>query len=302
MSGPGGMVMFFSGKTIEEALSKAEAETGQKREDFVYEVSRGSKKGFFKSADINIEIKRFKEHGKIGYNNGQFIYIKGDIPPVIIPSDNVEITVNGRQIKTTTQICENDNIQFKLIEKTADRKIDLEVSSSGLEAYLHIQYIPSKKFLIPEYGPVSELHFQPILDGEDYPPKFTSKEIQEKIQEFNIKFGIRYDILSKAVEGGRYLIASGRPPEEPVDDKIKYFFTMETEHRPVEVNGKVDYFNNGEVEYVKAGSLLASKQSGNDGKIGYDVFGKQVLPGKRNKLRLIKGPGCDFNDTRDGII
>ncbi|WP_443110818.1 flagellar assembly protein A [Caloramator sp. mosi_1] len=50
----------------------------------------------------------------------------------------------------------------------------------------------------------------------------------------------------------------------------------------LEIENKIDYYNEiKEVEFVEAGKVLAIVHSGQDGIVGFDVFGKTILPRKR---------------------
>jgi uncharacterized protein (DUF342 family) len=67
--------------------------------------------------------------------------------------------------------------------------------------------------------------------------------------------------------------------------------------KPVEVNGKVDYYSIGNIETAEKGSVLAIREVGSDGKAGRDIFGRVINPIKRKILKLGKGPGCDLLDN-----
>lgn len=293
--------MVFNGKTLEDALASAEKATGKSRNELIYKVEE-KKSGLFKLSSFEVEITGFKKHGTLAIKNGKVVYNEGDIPPAIIPGDNLIIKVNGEIISKKTRIYKTDVIDIEVMDTQSEKSINLEVLENGMEAYLTTLYLPERKYEIVDCDFKEEIKVEARMIAENFPDPYSKGEVENIINENKIKFGVKWENINSILKGGRYQIARGQEPQEPVDDSIEFFFETKDEKKPVEIDGKVDYYNINKIESVEKGKLLALRREGKDGKHGYNVYSRIIAPRNRNKYKLKKGPGCQVLDNGNRVV
>jgi uncharacterized protein len=284
--------MKYTGKTLEEALASAEKDTGRSRKEFIYEVHE-EKAGFFKGKHFVVEINGFKQEGKVEIKEGTVIYHKGETTPSIAPGENVIIKVNGSIISKATYINEDDLVEIEVKTNTAERKLNLDITPDKLSAYIVTEYISQKRYRVINMEPQNSLVVEAEIIEEEYPPRYQKKDIEDILHQNNVRYGIKWENLESVLSGGKTKIAEGKAVEEPVQDKIKYFFDISDEKKPVEIEGKVDYYSIGEIDFVEKDKILALIEEGTDGKPGFDVCGVVIPCTSRKKLKILSGPGCE---------
>lgn len=293
--------MQFVGKTVEEALLKAEAELNKPRTAFKYDVVE-EKRGFLKTIkEFVVNINGFNEPGKIGIKNGKLVYEKGEILPSIVPGENVLILVNGAYANNEVFIKEDDAVEFETIDNEGDRKIEISVSDDKMEAYISISYVSAKKYRVLDCEPSERLVVEAELEKEELPEKLTKSDVEEKLTQKRIVHGIKWETIGKAINGGVYLIAQGTKYLEAVDDKITYRFKTEKGNDLVEVDGKVNYHSINVTEFVKKGDVLAVLEEGMEGRAGFDVYGGTIAPKKKAVCRLVAGPGAELSGDSKSV-
>lgn len=293
--------MIFTGKTLDEAFAAAEKEMGYSRSELLYEIIE-KKEGFFKQKEVKIQVNGIKSKAKLAVKQGIVEYIDGDSNPTIEPGKYITVKVNGVLIHERTHVKDSDNISIETVESDAEKISSITVSEDSMEGYVQVEYIPQRAFEVEDSTPLHNLIVQAKVIKETYPEKFKSTDIENAIKDKKIKYGIIWENVSKVIDGGKYLIAKGKKPESPIDDEIKYYFNTEEEKKPIEVDGKVDYYNIGDIEFIDAGKTLAIKEDGREGMPGYDIYGNIIQPIKRNVKRLLKGPGCEIAGNGNRLI
>lgn len=293
--------MLFLGKTLEEAISAAEKETGKNRDEIIFTINE-KKAGIFKSSTFEIEIKGFKTAGQIGIKDGKVSYYNGDLPPSITPCDNVLVRVNGEAINKTTAINNGDSVIIDTINTNPERSISLNVSDDNMEAYIDVCYSIGKTYKVVDTEASRNILIETKIIDEKHPERYTREDVDKIIKENKIVYGVKWENIPKVIKEGRFLIASGIEPIQPIDDSIKIFFDTEHKKKPVEIDGKVDYYNIYELESVKKGDVLALRNEGKDGKPGFDIYGKIISPNKRIIKKVKKVPGCQVLDNGNRLI
>lgn len=167
-------------------------------------------------------------------------------------------------------------------------ELNISVDKSKLEAYLFIKYF---------------VQDNNVQNDASVPKRYENEDILRALEAKGIIHGIRYENFDEAIKGNKeVLIAKGTEPTSPVDDTIKYYFPVTQERKINEKEGKVDFLDVGAIFYVKEGELLARVIEGKDGAPGRDVFGKLIPGYKKKRVRLKKGPNCEYTSDRLGII
>lgn len=234
--------------------------------------------------------------GKIGIQSGKIIYIDGEKLPKIIVGEGVDVYINEKRIDGESLVKKED--QVKILPKVIEgkRNLNIYVTEDAMEVYIDVSYEPYIEYEIEDKDPQHELLTTGKVKYKSI-KKFTIEEIEKSLREKNIIYGIKKEVIERAIDGGRFLVAEGKKIKEPEDDKIVYYFGNKNEE-DIENSMKVDYFNRITYEYVEKGDILAEKFDGKDGTIGFDVYGRPVKPRKRVVKRLLSGPGCVVNDNK----
>lgn len=132
------------------------------------------------------------------------------------------------------------------------------------------------------------------------------QDIEKALQEKNIVYGIRDDIIDKAVimqsVSEPLVIARGIDPVDGQNATIKYVFDSDAlRGKPTEMlDGRVDFYNLNLIHNVEPGEVLAIKTPAGEGTPGYTVTGEE-LPAKAGKdIQLSIGKNVELaeNNTR----
>jgi hypothetical protein len=134
----------------------------------------------------------------------------------------------------------------------------------------------------------------------------TYKDIHYFLAEKKVLFGvvdeskIKNFLKKKLLHNRPWLIAEGKPPEEPTDGEVSYLFDIDPLKRPVvpeegESKERIDFKDRGEMPYVKAGDLIAERKPGLPGVQGMDVYGAQIKTRKAKQATLRVGEGVELS-------
>lgn len=153
----------------------------------------------------------------------------------------------------------------------------------------------------------------------DAPPEglyLTVNGLMDFLRRSTVQFGINNILCQQVVLSPdayvkeKLTIAKGTTPVPGEDAKIGILVDEDSEKKPrVLEDGRVDFFDMGNVKLVKKGHVLATRIPPTDGVDGLAVNG-QVIPGKKGRdSRLPQGKntsieenGCTLVATRDGHI
>lgn len=132
-----------------------------------------------------------------------------------------------------------------------------------------------------------------------YPPSnqgklFTKKDMMNELALANIKFGINEKVIDLLLATPVFChsieIAKGQPPIEGTDASIEYHFETRPLAKPkMNEDGTVDFHELNIFTRVEQGQLLATLTPEVEGKPGFDVNGKKILPSKVRSLKLKYG-------------
>jgi hypothetical protein len=134
----------------------------------------------------------------------------------------------------------------------------------------------------------------------------TYKDIHFFLADKKVLFGvvdedkIKNFLKKKLLHNRPWLVAEGKPPEEPTDGEVNYLFDIDPLKRPVvpeegESKERVDFKDRGEMPYVKAGDLVAERKPGLPGIQGMDVYGTQIKTRKAKQATLRVGEGVELS-------
>lgn len=175
----------------------------------------------------------------------------------------------------------------KILEKSNKIKKNVKISfnSDKTEAYMTVIY-------------------------QDNSENLRDKNPPELISEYEIKgylndFGIKYGVLQSAIEYiennkevNKVLIAKGKKPKPPIEDRLKILFDNNKKVEIDENIAKIDYRSINNITSVKENEILAEIIIGEDGVNGINVF-SEVIPSKPKKIVEFKpGQGCKLTDNK----
>ncbi|TWI70328.1 uncharacterized protein (DUF342 family) [Desulfobotulus alkaliphilus] len=90
--------------------------------------------------------------------------------------------------------------------------------------------------------------------------------------------------------------AKGIPPEDPRDGHIRYGFDPAyLKAGKIDADGNIDYFDRGEVPFVKSRTLLGERIPPVEGKSGIKVTGEEALPREPVDVELRAGNGAELS-------
>jgi hypothetical protein len=145
--------------------------------------------------------------------------------------------------------------------------------------------------------------------GKDAPEALTVFMIEQLLHKNGIIFGIVEEsiieewLYGPARQGGKLLIAEGKPPVPPTPGEIQYYFPINFK-RPGRINpdGSMDYRDRGEIPHAAEGMKLASKTFPEPGEPGLDVKGKEITVPEPVDPAFSAGPGTRFNEEKSEIF
>ncbi|WP_025027733.1 DUF342 domain-containing protein [Caldalkalibacillus mannanilyticus] len=207
--------------------------------------------------------------------------------PVLLPHQDLSITVNGETINEPTVVYEKDQISWEL-NKT-NPFFDVKISEDRMKVYLKLNKLYNHRFVVKDKGPSTKFQFQVDLEPYPYNYQQSSSKILSILQRKHIKVDIDTSAIMRELMSPTYkeiLVAEGLPQIESKDGYIETFFSVHAEEVLEEINGKIDYRNRFRIPSIQAGEVIAIIHPPKQGKEGYDVFGQAILPQIPKKIEV----------------
>lgn len=172
---------------------------------------------------------------------------------------------------------------------------------------------PTKvKLMEGEFSPVNEqadIRITPDRMSAElrlYPPSnqgklFTKSAIMNELAIANVKFGINEKLIDLLLTTPVFChsieIAKGQPPVEGTNASIEYHFETHPLAKPkMNEDGTVDFHELNIFTRVEQGQLLATLIPEVEGKEGFDVTGKRILPSRVKSLKLKYGKNIHLSE------
>ncbi len=321
----------YTKSSLNECIEEASKALGIKKDELNYEIIE-EKRSFFKKKvtilvtilesnnEKNVEISKeqdleendtsknqgeySKKDGTLKIENGKIIVKDPENDgkmAILIPSALVKLIVDGEEKKSKAYIKNENKIQIIVEEgPVAQRKLDISINSTNMEAYITIKYISKiiKKLKdVPESRAIT-LRAEKV--DEEYPPTYTKDEILDALKENNIVYGILEDNLARCLEGkdvDYLLIAKGLEVVDDSEDTLDVKFKAKNlKQLDEDSKGTVDFKSIGFVESVEKGSIVAIKKEGIVGTDGTNIFGQPIKKKAGKKINIKVGDGCELKD------
>lgn len=133
-------------------------------------------------------------------------------------------------------------------------------------------------------------------------PDLSLADLLQLIKAAGVVFGLvpkktfeRY-LTDPEAQQAPFEIAQGIPPKDPEDGYIRYGFDPDyLKVGSVDPDGNIDYFNRGEVPFIRARTLLAERIPPKEGAPGMKVTGEEALPKEPRDVELRAGSGAELS-------
>ncbi len=202
------------------------------------------------------------ENGKLKVKNPG----PGGAPAKIIPSDGVEVFVEGVKITGETEVTESSNVIIRPVEQPPHVSFKFQITPDDLEAYVMLEVIDGVRYKVKDTEPSHRLELD--VESEPIPACVDPQEIIQGAEKAGIRFGLDTQACHKvSVEkpSKPVLIASG-VPATPGQDGI----AVKTPPKP--------------------------------GLPGKGVSGKAIPPKKPRDPRLRAGKGVELKQEGDFVL
>ncbi len=151
----------------------------------------------------------------------------------------------------------------------------------------------------------NKLEAKIIVKGDLSTP-FTMEEVDDLLEDAGINYelvdGTKVEAFLKAMsnENNELVVAKGQKPISGKDAAIQYFFnTNYLSAGRINEDGTIDYKDRGVVPHVNAGDLIAEKIPAQEGKDGFDIYGRSIsVPAPEDK-NLTFDSGVEL--SKDGL-
>lgn len=313
------------GKTIEEAIAKAEKELGCTREQLEIVVIRRPKRGFLglgeSRAVIQASVKATSEEkedgeksaapeeavldGTVEIVDGQVIVrdpVGDGLAPVIAPGPNVQVVVNGEIIEKPTEVSSQDEIVVLAEQVEPEWEPQLRVTDDNLQAFLAIHRTKGKVYEIQDSPPRRELMVKARL-VRDLDPDITLAALKDFLAARNIVCGLIEENLLRLVQeedAGELLVAEGERATPSKDAYVKAVYLEEEQETAGDEEEEEQYFQRvarHAVTSVEKGRLIAEVVPPVAGKPGLDIFGRVIKPKPPKDITLVAGNGVEIDES-----
>lgn len=312
------MSLIFKGKTVNECLNKASEELNISIDELNYKILKEEKSFFRKNAEIEIIEENVSEAPENDISNnisekfgilvkdGEIIVKANpdkDENFTIKPCQNLKLFINDSECTDQTDVKATDNIRFEIENSKGSILKKVTVKKSNMEAYLDLEYIPSKTYKLKDLPCSKNIVLELTISQEEYPKRYSADGIKDILKENGIKNGIIEDSIQNIADSyentfNHVLVAEGT---EKVDDEP---ITIRMVHEDRNIiddisdEEKIDFKEIHKIGIVKKGDIVAEKVRGKEGCDGCDVYGNVIKKQSAADVKISAGPGTKLEDGK----
>lgn len=309
----------YTGSSLETCIEEACNELKIEKIEIKYKIVEEKKSFFRKKFTIEVEMEEKESNNETKENLKNFNDIDGTVKveqgkiivknpkdngktAVIFPSINTELFIDDTAVNSKTEVFENSKIEVKLRETPeASRQLNITTSSSNMEAYVTIKYLPKITYKLKEAQESNALMLEVEEGNLEYPPLYTVGEIKAQLQANGINYGVLEEELKLCTnkEGvNKLLIAKGDPSVDDEDDRLEVLFNNSDKVKYEEDRtGTVDFKSIGFVNSVNIGTVIAVLHKGKEGADGKNLSGGIIKHKKGKAITPKIGEGCEMKDN-----
>lgn len=267
-------------------------------------------------ANRGLSLTEKKEQKYIRDNDGALLITEGKlniIPPkpggnwpILMPSENVCIMLNGKEIKEPIVVRETGNIEIKPRNKQPESKFYLHLSDDCTKITLETEFLPGQTFYIKDAKAQHELEIEVLEDQPIEPLPIREELVYEKIKEIGVTLDIDRDAISEACRSlvnKQVVVVRGKEMIPPIDGYIQYLFdNQERISKDKGDDEQIDFFDKGDINSVEAGRILATVVPPIPGEPGLTVTGEIIVPPEEKHAKLYVGTGAKLINNGQAAV
>lgn len=320
------------GRNVEEAIKKALKVLKTEKENVIVEVLEQAEDRLFglfvKPAVVKVTLKESDspvntaetkqieqeieeatkethleplQAGMIEISNGMVRHFATEEKkPVIIPCENLIVTINGKQITSVAEIQPNDSVEIEhVINAKENGKFEIRIDEEKLHATLIMfagfteQFVPTNVLATTTLELKAQLVQKPYIS-------FTKEDILQQLHALGVTFGIDEETIDQAVErqeSCELVIAKGIPPVQGEDGYVEFYIQYEVADTKPKVleDGTVDFREIREIPVVEEGETIGILHPPKEGKQGTSIENKPIEPNTVSEA-VVTGKGIQIEN------
>ncbi len=242
------------------------------------------------------------EDGGLALSGGVLLIKKpgrgGKWPTIVAGAgEPVQILDRGERVDKPRVVQNTEYIDLCLSHKAPKSSFNVDVSRDGMEVWLETEFAEGVEYGLVDSDYVSDLVVTTRELRRQPPPPLNSATVLQELERIGVKVEVDVHKLHSACEGGlgqRVLIAKGIPAKQPIDGWIEPVYDLSGRKIKRQKGDRVDWFDQGQIESVKPGEVVAYWHPPTEGKPGINVFGEKVEPRHPKWSAFSAGPGVEL--------
>lgn len=223
----------------------------------------------------------------------------GEMPAMLMPGEGLQVSLNGRIIDGPTEVYAGDEIAVTAVETVIPGHCRVVVDGDGLEARVDIKPDSQVTHRLLDCKPTAELRL--VGDPVTTPHyTLTVSELVQLLAEQGVTAGLLEDEIRRVFsqpQGGLFVVARGRSPKPPVDERVEILFREGEKGKPlVRADDSVDYYELQSFPSIKEGERMAVKHPAVPGDDGFKVTGEVLRAAEPKAMILQSGSGTQLTD------
>lgn len=302
------------GVTVDEAVETALATLKTSRANVQIEIMQEPSTKMFglkkEPAIVRVTVKEKSkktesDFATVSIVDGKLIYTEaqtgqGPAPRLIIAPE-LKVFYKGEHVTGELELSEGLAPLEIIFPTTKEPQLDyeLKVNADQTKAELFWSRAPGVKYTLSDHTPSNVLPLrleQTLIE----PPALTVQDVSDILIVEEIEFGLMLDTLTQEqlnTPNGALIVAKGKAPIPPTQPSITYVFQEEPAFDQDAL--RIDYYEVHGISGVKPGAILATKQLGQPGVPGTNIYGKPIPTEPLRKLEIKVGEGVALSD--DGL-
>ena len=199
--------------------------------------------------------------------------------PVILPSPEIVIRINQNPLIEPTLVHSGDLIEWEFHEKKP--QFEILISEDTLQVWLKLNYLVNHSCTLKDQASTPSLKPELNCVVNDLDVSALSTQIMDEVNRLGIKAHVNTFFIKRELMSPSYqpvLIAKGLAPVESKDGYLEVIAPQEIIENVVEPNQRVNFKERFKIPSVQKGEVIAIVHKPTEGKSGYNVFGKSLLP------------------------
>jgi len=311
----------FSGRTLEEALSRAVHELeASSVEDLDYRIVEQKPGGLLSKSSVVIDAwvkaRSPSEGGRADEPKADFaidgmsIRVKAapegeDPEPVSIWSTfPVRLRVNGAELRDgqAAEVTPNDVISADIgINQVPFSQVSVSISKDGLSASISIESSSAPRFELAVEPAQRGYRVVAVEAGVNEPAPISVDEVVKALRDKGVVNHINEEAIRTAIAdqvSGEVVVAKGKPAVPTVQDVVNY--TFQNGARQHDTEDVIDFHEFWVTPCVAEGDVLAEKIAGHPGEPGMKVTGEEipVQPYRPVELQAADGAQVSADGTK----